>query len=131
MFEYLRSLFENRTFGVQRNPRWSAVRKSFIALNPLCAVCKKADNVIAHHKKPFHLYPELELSFDNLVPLCEGSVVNCHFVFGHCFLNWKSYNPNIEVDVEIINNIRKYAKTDRKDTLEQGKKDCACSLVSL
>lgn len=99
--------------GVPRSPKWSAVRKNHIALHPTCEVCGRSKEITVHHKKPYHLFPELELSYDNLITLCEGKVINCHFVFGHCFLNWSCYNPNIEKDTKLINNIRKYAKKDR------------------
>jgi predicted HNH restriction endonuclease len=48
-----------------------------------------------HHKRPVHLFPELELDPANLITLCEPQ--NCHYLIGHC-LSWKAYNPSVEED---------------------------------
>ena len=104
-----------RTLGVARSSQWPTTRKNHLRLHPFCAVCGRLKDISVHHKKPFHLFPELETSPDNLITLCQGEVINCHFVFGHCFLNWNCYNPNVEEDVKIITNIRINAK---KDSLE-------------
>ncbi len=51
--------------------------------------------MVAHHVKPFHLFPNLELDHENLVTLCESKKygVNCHLWFGHLG-NFKLYNPD-------------------------------------
>ena len=110
---WLMERIEERTFGAQRSPLWRYVRAQHLKKNPTCAVCGGNKEISVHHKKPVHLFKELELSPDNLITLCEGSVINCHFVFGHCFLNWNCYNPNVDEDVKVITNIRRYAKKDR------------------
>jgi hypothetical protein len=52
----------------------------------------------AHHIKPFHLFPELELVESNWVPLCEGNPsMNCHLVLGHLG-NFASYNLLVVAD---------------------------------
>ena len=55
-----------------RSPRWDKVRADFLKLHDHCEACggKRALNV--HHKKPFHIYPELELEEANLITLCEN-----------------------------------------------------------
>src|SRR3990167_10683006 len=61
-----------KTLGSARSPQWSKVRKEWLRKHPFCAVCGKLKNVVPHHKHPFHIYPELELSELNLVSLCES-----------------------------------------------------------
>jgi hypothetical protein len=55
----------------------------------------------AHHIRPFHLFPSLELHPGNLIILCEGAGVNCHFAFGH-LLDWQSYNPAVVEDAAMF-----------------------------
>ena len=52
-----------------------------------------------HHKKPFHIHPELELDPTNFITLCEADKggVNCHLLFGHLG-NFKSLNDTVETD---------------------------------
>ena len=80
----------------RRSPEWNSLSKTFVKQNPLCAVCGCKDKVVPHHKKPFHLYPQLELDPANLVTLCP----KCHLLIGHLG-SWKSYNPEIEMDVQV------------------------------
>ena len=52
----------------------------------------------AHHLRPFHLWPELELDEGNLLALCEGNHdINCHLVIGHDF-DFRGYNPDAVID---------------------------------
>lgn len=74
-----------------RSPHWPKVREAFLK-GKRCAVCGGTEYLEAHHKKPFHLFGDLELVTDNLIPLCEKPGHDCHFVFGH-FWDWKRYNP--------------------------------------
>ena len=83
-----------------RSPKWQALAKQFLK-GKVCAVCGRKESVIAHHKIPFHVHPELELEESNLIPLCEGRTVNCHLAVGHLF-SWKSYNPSIEDDALVM-----------------------------
>lgn len=80
-----------------RSPRWPALRDRVVRQAGCCAVCGATAQLTAHHILPFHLFPERELDESNLIVLCEGPVVNCHFLFGH-FRNWQSYNPAVSED---------------------------------
>lgn len=84
----------------QRSPKWKTVRKNFLQKNQECAICGKTENLVPHHKLPFHMFPDKELDEENLVTLCENHPVNCHYLFGH-LMNWQTYNPNIDDDVKI------------------------------
>jgi hypothetical protein len=72
-----------------------------MAENPKCEVCGKTDRRVlaVHHKKPFHLFPHLELDPTNLVTLCESAGMHCHITFGHLG-NFKSYNRDIGSDLD-------------------------------
>lgn len=89
-----------RTWNQKRNKLWPKVRDLFIKKHKKCSICGESKKLEVHHKKPFHLYPELELDNNNLVILCENKKygVNCHLLFGHLG-NYKRYNPNIDQDV--------------------------------
>lgn len=93
MIEFIKNLFENKTFGIPRSPRWQSFRKDFIILYPKCQVCGTSKNLNAHHVIPFHLDTSLELSNDNLITLCESH----HLWFGH-FGSWKSWNKDVRND---------------------------------
>lgn len=60
--------------------------------------------MVAHHIKPFHLFPELELDTENLIPLCESKKygINCHLFVGHLG-NFKRYNEEVVTDAIIWN----------------------------
>jgi 5-methylcytosine-specific restriction enzyme A len=88
-----------RMFGADRSSRWSHVRNEHIKKFPECAVCGKTENLTVHHKKPFHVFPELELEPTNLVTLCESAGMHCHITFGHLG-SFKSYNGSIEDDIK-------------------------------
>ncbi len=79
-----------------RSPKWAAISKRFLK-GKVCAVCGRKEEIVAHHKRPFHLFPELELDESNLIPLCEGRTVNCHLAVGH-LMSFKSHNPDVETD---------------------------------
>ena len=91
-----------------RSPEWEALSRSFIKKNPFCAISGLCTNLQVHHKKPFHLYPELELVESNLVVLN----VNYHFIFGHLG-DWKAWNPNIVNDIKVWSNRLKHRLTSR------------------
>lgn len=74
------------------------MRRAHLRLQPVCQACGTTDNLEVHHKRPFHLHPELELQDSNLLTLCEKKGHDCHFVFGH-FHNWSAYNPFVVPDV--------------------------------
>jgi 5-methylcytosine-specific restriction enzyme A len=79
--------------GIPRSPAWGRVRKEFLAEHPECAACGGRHHREAHHLKPYHLWPDLELDPANLLTLCRS----CHFVFGHLH-DWTSFNPNAVAD---------------------------------
>src|SRR3990167_1179028 len=81
--------------GAGRSTKWPSVRKAFLAGHPYCEVCGGNKKISIHHKKPFHLFPELELLPNNLISLCEKK--GCHLRFGHLY-SFLSYNPDIEAD---------------------------------
>jgi 5-methylcytosine-specific restriction endonuclease McrA len=93
------SLYYKFNLQNPRSNKWKSVRNNFLERNSECAVCGKTDNLVVHHKLPFHISPEKELDENNFVVLCENKPVNCHFLFGH-LMDWKNYNPNIEEDIE-------------------------------
>lgn len=79
-----------------RSPHWPQCRKDFLKSkgNDVCFICGTNVFLNVHHKKPYHLFPELELNPSNLITLCETPTHNCHFIIGHC-LNWTMYNPKV------------------------------------
>lgn len=87
--------------GTKRSSKWPALRKKFLK-GKVCAVCGGTRKLEAHHIRPFHLFPELELSPRNLIALCEGNKdLNCHIVAGHNF-EFRSYNLFVKVDAARI-----------------------------
>lgn len=81
-----------------RSPKWESVRKEWLANHKHCAACGSSEKLQVHHKKPFHLHPELELNAENLITLCEDPKgLECHLKIGHLG-NWKSFNPSVEND---------------------------------
>jgi len=85
-----------------RSSRWKKTRDNFIKNNPTCAVCGKKENLTVHHIVPVHIDESRELDEKNLITLCQGKTMNCHFIFGH-FLNWSKHNPNVVEDSKIWN----------------------------
>lgn len=84
--------------GKLRSGEWPRVRREFLASHQECAACGGRNKLEAHHIKPFHLFPKLELEPKNLVALCEGNTdVNCHLLFGH-LLNFSSFNKTAARD---------------------------------
>lgn len=83
----------------KRSSRWPAFARAFLA-GKTCAACGSRKSLNAHHKKPFHLYPELELDETNLLPLCEGPS-NCHFVHGHSG-DWRAFNEYVTEDARLM-----------------------------
>jgi 5-methylcytosine-specific restriction protein A len=80
-------------FGLPRSPEWPAARAAHLAVHPTCAACGRADHLQVHHVEPFHSRPELELVEANLVTLCEYPTAPCHWLFGHCGVSWRAWNP--------------------------------------
>lgn len=86
---------------MKRSDKWPAVRKAHLAKHPVCEVCGGDKKLEVHHKKPFHLHPELELDPKNLITLCEAknNGANCHLLFGHLG-NFKSFNLMVVKDAQ-------------------------------
>lgn len=85
-----------------RSSRWDTVRDEYLKRHPKCAACGTNEKLQVHHRKPFHLYPDLELDAGNLLTLCE-SKNKCHLKIGHLG-NWKKWNPQVVRDA--INALR-------------------------
>ncbi len=85
--------------GARRSSRWRTVRDAFLR-GKVCAVCGGRKHLVAHHKIPFHLAPDLELVESNLVPLCEAEKygINCHLLIGHVG-NFQRVNPVVDADI--------------------------------
>lgn len=88
-----------------RSPKWATLRKKLIAANPVCQVCGNTDldSLVAHHRKPFHLFPELELEPSNIAIVCENGPghMNCHLIIGHTG-SFQQWNPNFDADAEYV-----------------------------
>lgn len=110
MIDFLRNLlsslyerfFESeRLGGASRSGQWSSVRREFLDMHPDCQACgvekKLLKPIFVHHCQPFHLHPEMELSFENLISLC-GS---CHLTLGH-LRSFKSFNKDIREDAKTL-----------------------------
>ena len=91
----------NAIFSI-RSSRWKKTRDKYLQENPTCAVCGRKENLTIHHIIPVHIDESRELDDKNLITLCQGKTMNCHFIFGH-FLNWSKYNPNVVEDSKIWN----------------------------
>jgi len=85
--------------GHPRSGHWPRVRDAHLLKENCCQLCGSTTALNVHHIKPYHLYPDLELEDSNLITLCEGGPVNCHFLFGH-LLNWASYNRHVTEDAK-------------------------------
>jgi hypothetical protein len=98
------NLFKSKTRDIgisnKRSSKWHSLQKEFLLKNPICVICGSSEKLNVHHKKPFHLYPELELDENNLVTLCM-SKKECHLLIGHLD-SFKKFNPNIDSDIKNI-----------------------------
>lgn len=84
---------------MERSSKWEEVQKLHLKFEPVCACCGTDKKLNVHHKKPFHLFPQLELDLNNLITLCMEN--ECHLKIGHGG-NFKDYNPHVEEDCEKI-----------------------------
>jgi len=98
MFQWLKTLFQDRTFGAIRNSAWPKLRDWYFRKNPFCEVCGKRAKEI-HHIVPVHIDNSKELEISNLISLCRRH----HFEIGH-FFNFRSYNKDIKEWVDKIKN---------------------------
>lgn len=99
MFQRLFSLFLPRPYAA-RSPEWPRVRAAHLLAQPKCQACGSRRNCVPHHIVPVHVDPTLELDPENLITLCEGPVVNCHALFGHC-RDWQAWNVDVVEDCRI------------------------------
>lgn len=104
-----------------RSPLWPKLEKTYRKSHPICECCGSNTKLNVHHKKPFHLYPELELDPDNLITLCMDPKRECHIKIGHGD-DFKDYNPNVEHDVSelhsditLFDTVAETAKSNRLD----------------
>jgi hypothetical protein len=87
-------------YGTPRSGKWPTLEKNWLKVHPDCAACGTDEQVSVHHKRPFHLHPDLELDPANLITLCEKHC--CHLMVGHGG-DWHAYNPHVEEDAKVLN----------------------------
>ena len=85
------------SIGNKRSPEWPSYRRAWLANHPSCAACGSAKDLEVHHKRPFHLFPALELDMKNYITLCESIGSEHHLHTGHLG-NFKVYNENVVED---------------------------------
>jgi len=83
--------------GARRAGGWSAFRRQFMQMRPICEVCGRKRGLEAHHVIPFHVAPDLELEIHNLVALCR----RCHLLIGHLG-GWSRVNLDVLADVTAL-----------------------------
>jgi 5-methylcytosine-specific restriction endonuclease McrA len=90
--------------GNKRSGEWQSLRKRFVESYPRCKACGSTLDLNVHHIEPFHMRPELELEWSNLITLCREH----HFKIGHDpdgpwrwkRPSWSLSNPNVRQDAE-------------------------------
>lgn len=102
-----------------RHKDWYKTRLEFVRANPFCAVCGLKTELEVHHIRPFEYWPELELSFDNLVTLCMDEKRRCHFIWGHLF-SWRRFNPGIINMLSLLKQKELFVERDEKFFREYG-----------
>lgn len=106
--QFIAKLVSFFTLGKPRSGKWQALSKKFL-YGKTCAVCGIDKKLVAHHKRPFHEHPDMELDESNLIALCQYPGRNCHFVFGHLW-NWQTVNSDIDDTIDYFNKLRENAK---------------------
>ena len=101
----IKSVYRDIGVPKRRSPFWPRLEKKYLLNNSKCAFCGCTSNLNVHHKKPFYLYPELELDESNLITLCMGKN-ECHLKIGHGN-NFKYYFSNIDKALIDYNNHQK------------------------
>lgn len=84
---------------ITRSPKWRHVEKAHLAGHGLCEGCGSTKHLQVHHRRPFHLAPELELDPENLVTCCMD-LPECHLRISHGD-NFKAWNPNVMKHLEM------------------------------
>jgi hypothetical protein len=77
--------------GRPRSSHWPAVEHKFLQTHKECVACGSRNNLQVHHRKPFHLFPDLELDETNLIVGCAV----CHFVLYHAN-DWENYVEDVD-----------------------------------
>lgn len=111
----IKSSTRDISIGSRRSPLWKKVEKAFKKSHPTCAACNSKKNIQVHHKRPFHLFPTLELDPNNLISLCMDKN-ECHLLIGHGD-NFKAWNPDVEADAGSM-----LAHPENKDLLVEAAK---------
>ena len=102
----------------KRNPKWDSARDDYLKSHSICAACGSTTKLNVHHKKPFHLYPELELDPANFITLCMSN--DCHLLIGHGD-DFKAYNPDVTPDAAIVANDKENLPAVLKEVSLQAK----------
>lgn len=79
-----------------RSPKWPALRRKHLKVEPRCVVCGTDDDLDVHHVEPVSRRPDRELDASNLMTMC----TRCHLLFGHLG-SWQSWNCLVEMDVSM------------------------------
>lgn len=78
-----------------RNSKFEGEAKKWL-VGKKCMICGGTLKLMAHHKYPFHLFPDLEMDENYWRPLCEGDHrLNCHLLVGHGG-NFEGFNPLVD-----------------------------------
>jgi 5-methylcytosine-specific restriction enzyme A len=77
-----------------RSPHWPALERDVVKEEWQCRACGATAGLEVHHVRPFHLYPELELTRANLMVLCR----RCHWLLGHGSKSWSDWIPTAPAD---------------------------------
>jgi hypothetical protein len=99
MLRWLLNLFSAKPQAI-RSPRWRDVREARLKEHSRCAACGTSQYLEVHHIKSVSMHPEMELSMDNLLTLCEAPSRHCHFRIGHSLL-WSAINPHSVEDAAL------------------------------
>ncbi len=73
-----------RRYGLRRSPKWRAVARDHLVVQPCCVSCASRRELNVHHIFPFHFCvhlgrADLELDHRNLITLCASH----HLLLGH------------------------------------------------
>ena len=97
LLQFLKDKWRGNLFGAARSSQWSQTKRDFEILHPkICPVCGTKKKIELHHLKPFHLSPELENDFNNLMWGCRD-----HHYFVYHLMSWKSFNINAKEDAKV------------------------------
>ncbi len=98
-------LYYEPALGLPRSPKWPEFRQTILKAQPWCSACGRTDAIEVHHIQPFHIQPQMELQTTNVIVLCEGDVMHCHYMLGHRGWSWKDFDPNC---VEFVGLVRQH-----------------------